>query len=158
MRSVALFFTKMVNPMGSRIAVASATLLALLAVTPVQAAPVGTQSATPAPQGIEVPVRLAQRNQQTQPAAGNLAGRYAILREENKDSGCLLILNAGGRAQLGPGCRDHGLVVFDPIGWAAGRGAIVLRARKGHRINMVLKDGLYVREPAAGRPFVLRKF
>lgn len=102
-------------------------------------------------------IQLAQRKQQ-QSSGGNLAGRYAILREENKDSGCLLILNAGGRAQLGPGCRDQGLVVFDPIGWAAGRNAIILRARKGHRITLNLRDGLYVREPAEKRPFVLRKF
>lgn len=103
---------------------------------------------------------LAQnsKRQKQESSGGNFAGRYAILREENKDSGCLLSLNAGGRAVLGPGCRDHGLVVFDPTAWTTARGNIILRARKGHRVTFVPKDGLYVREPAASKPFVLRKF
>lgn len=108
----------------------------------------------------EAPIRLAQqRSRKKQESSGGaFAGRYAILRDGNKDSGCLLILNAGGRALLGPGCRDHGLVVFDPTAWSTARGAIVLRARKGHRITLVPKDGLFIREPAADKPFVLRKF
>lgn len=122
------------------------------------AAPLGQASEQSANRQPPASIQLAQRKQQQQQSGGNLAGRYAILREENKDSGCLLILNAGGRAQLGPGCRDQGLVVFDPTGWAAGRNAIILRARKGHRITLNLRDGLYVREPAEKRPFVLRKF
>jgi len=129
--------------------------------SPAAAAP-RAAPATPAG-NIEQPVRteqirLAQSKRKPESTGGNLAGRYAILREENKDSGCLLILNPGGRAQLGPGCRDQGLVVFDPTGWASGRNAIILRARKGHRITLNLRDGLYVREPAEKRPFVLRKF
>ena len=129
-----------------------------VAFQPALAAPAGRTSEQAATRQPSANIQLAQRQQQQQPSGSNLAGRYAILREENKDSGCLLILNAGGRAQLGPGCRDQGLVVFDPIGWAAGRNAIILRARKGHRITLNQRDGLYIREPAEKRPFVLRKF
>ncbi len=105
----------------------------------------------------------AQIQRQRQPAqesaAGAGAGRYALLREENKDSGCLVNLLPGGRAQLGPGCKDQGLVVFDPIGWSTGRNSIILRARKGHRVNFILKtDGTWLREPADKRPLALRKF
>ena len=93
------------------------------------------------------------------PAAAGGPSRYALLREENKDSGCLVNLLAGGRAQLGPGCKDQGLVVFDPIGWSSGRNAIVLRARKGHRVNFVYKpDGTWLREPEDKRPLALRKY
>lgn len=93
------------------------------------------------------------------PAGAGGAGRYAVLREENKDTGCLVNLLASGRAQLGPGCKDQGVVVFDPIGWSGARNSIVLRARKGHRINFVYKpDGVWLREPADKRPLALRKY
>ena len=81
-----------------------------------------------------------------------------MLREEQKDSGCLVNLQQGGRAQLGPGCMDQGILVFDPIAWSMGRNAIVLRARKGHSLNFVYKpDGVWLREPADKRPLGLRK-
>lgn len=93
------------------------------------------------------------------PAGAGGPGRYAMLREENKDTGCLVNLQQSGRAQLGPGCMDQGLVVFDPIGWSATRNTIVLRARKGHRISFVYKpDGVWLRDPPDKRPLSLRKY
>ena len=110
--------------------------------------------------------QLVQRQQQQRqpsgpeaPASAGGSGRYALLREEGKDSGCLVNLMQSGRAQLGPGCRDQGLVVFDPVGWSTGRNMIILRARKGHRVNFVYNaDGTWHRDPPDQRPLSLRKY
>lgn len=67
--------------------------------------------------------------------AGEIPGRYSILRDTNKDTGCMLTLHPGGRAQLAPACRDNGISVFDPVGWTYAGGRLVLRARKGHHAN-----------------------
>ena len=113
---------------------------------------------------------LAQRQKQQQqqqsklpetpaPAGAGGPGRYALLREENKDSGCLVNLQQSGRAQLGPGCMDQGLVVFDPVGWSAGRNSLILRARKGHRVTFMYRpDGTWLRDPPDKRPLALRKY
>lgn len=101
------------------------------------------------------PVVLAQqqtqqqpRQQQRQPAQqgpriGEVAGRYTVLREEDKDTLCMVTLSETARgsgyyrAQLAPACRDNGVVIFDPIGWTIDRqGHISLQARKGHKMLM----------------------
>lgn len=64
-------------------------------------------------------------------AAGDAAGRYTVLRDD-KDTGCMLTLSGGGRAQLAPACRDNGIVVFDPVRWIADHAHLTLTARKGH--------------------------
>ena len=86
--------------------------------------------------------RKPQRAPQAQHAArgpsvpaGEIPGRYSILRETNKDTGCMLTLHPGGKAQLAPACRDNGIVVFDPVGWSFSGGRLILRARKGHHAN-----------------------
>lgn len=65
-------------------------------------------------------------------AGGDIAGRYSVLRDD-KDTGCMLTLLGGGKAQLAPACRDNGIVVFDPVRWAMDRGRLALTARKGHK-------------------------
>lgn len=93
------------------------------------------------------------------PAGAGGPGRYALLREENKDSGCLVNLQQSGRAQLGPGCMDQGLVVFDPTGWSSGRNSLILRGRKGHRVTFMYRpDGTWLRDPPDKRPLALRKY
>lgn len=67
--------------------------------------------------------------------ASEMPGRYSVLREGNKDTGCMLTLHPGGRAQLAPACRDNGISVFDPVGWSYVGSRLVLRARKGHHAN-----------------------
>lgn len=88
--------------------------------------------------------RKAQQQRDMQPAnvsrgpsvpAGEIPGRYSVLREGNKDTGCMLTLHPGGRAQLAPACRDNGIAVFDPLGWSYAGGRLILRARKGHHAN-----------------------
>ena len=65
-------------------------------------------------------------------AAGDGSGRYSVLRDD-KDTGCMLTLSGGGRAQLAPACRDNGIVVFDPVKWAIDHGRLALTARRGTR-------------------------
>jgi hypothetical protein len=95
-----------------------------------------------------------------------LAGRYVILREGGKDVGCLLTLEAGARgpqgsmkAQLAPACRDQGIVIFDPIGWRAERGQLILIARKGHSTRFERhQDGAWWKDAKeGGKPLGIRK-
>lgn len=93
---------------------------------------------------------------------GETAGRYTILRED-KDTGCMLTLDArargpgGNKAQLAPACRDNGVVVFDPVGWTVDRGRLVLTARKGHKAHFDRdEDGVWRRDAKEGRSLGLR--
>ncbi|WP_442754107.1 hypothetical protein ACNHKD_14075 [Methylocystis sp. JAN1] len=80
-------------------------------------------------------------------AADGVSGRYGVLRDD-KDTGCMLTLMGGGRAQLAPACRDNGIVVFDPVRWSIDHGRLVLVARKGHKAHFE-KDtnGFWRRDP-----------
>lgn len=91
-----------------------------------------------------------------------VAGRYAILRAEDKDTGCMLTLEmrgarGGSKAQLAPACRDNGVVVFDPVAWSLDRGRLVLTARKGHKAHFDRgEDGVWRRDSAEGKALGLR--
>ena len=97
--------------------------------------------------------------------AADLAGRYAVMREK-RDTGCMLTLDdktkgkAGGdRAQLAPGCRDQGIVIFDPVGWRLVKGALVLTARAGHSAKLDrIEDGRWAKDVRDGsKPLGLKK-
>lgn len=84
-------------------------------------------------------------------------GRYAPLREGNKDTGCMITLEASRKAQLAPACRDQGLVVFDPVNWQMDRGRLGLTARKGHKAWFDRQsDGTWLRDPKEGKTLILR--
>jgi hypothetical protein len=84
-------------------------------------------------------------------ATGDASGRYAILRDD-KDTGCMLTLSGGARAQLAPACRDNGIVVFDPVRWSLDHGKLVLVARKGHKAHFERDaSGVWRRDPAEGK-------
>jgi hypothetical protein len=95
--------------------------------------------------------------------ASDVAGRYSILREGDKDTGCMLTLDArvrvraGLKAQLAPACRDNGVVIFDPVGWGLDHGRLVLTARKGHKAHFD-KDGsgVWRRDAVEGKALGLR--
>ena len=97
--------------------------------------------------------------------AADIAGRYIIMRESNKDVGCMLTLfeqargPGGFRAQLAPACRDNGIVVFDPLAWSFGAGRLALTARKGHKANFIYhEDGSWWKDPKeGGKPLGIRK-
>lgn len=95
--------------------------------------------------------------------ATEAAGRYSILREGDKDTGCMLTLDArvrgraGLKAQLAPACRDNGVVIFDPVGWGLDQGRLVLTARKGHKAHFD-KDasGVWRRDAKEGKALGLK--
>ena len=68
-------------------------------------------------------------------APADVAGRYAVLREAGRDTGCMVTLDASSKAFLAPACRDQGIVIFDPTAWRLAGGRLVLVARKGHTRN-----------------------
>ena len=91
------------------------------------------------------------------------AGRYAILRAEDKDTGCMLTLeqrpaSGGFKAQLAPACRDNGLVVFDPVAWSLDHGRLSLVARKGHKAHFDREaaGGIWRRDAKEGKALSLR--
>lgn len=96
-------------------------------------------------------------------SSAETAGRYSILREGDKDTGCMLTLDArsrsraGLKAQLAPACRDNGVVIFDPVGWSVDRGRLVLTARKGHKAHFDKDaDGVWRRDAKEGKALGLR--
>ena len=99
------------------------------------------------------------------PKPAALPGRYAVLRDGGKDTGCMLTLDDKARgpkgtnkAQLAPACRDQGVVIFDPAGWTLEKGKLVLTARKGH--NAVFDrtaEGVWMKEGKEGKPLGFRK-
>jgi Protease inhibitor Inh len=97
-------------------------------------------------------------------APADAAGRYSILRDGGKDTGCMLTLDnqakATGRkkASLAPGCRDQGIVIFDPVGWQIVGGHLVLTARKGHKTHLDAQpDGTWKKDPKEGKGLTLKK-
>jgi Protease inhibitor Inh len=70
--------------------------------------------------------------------ANDITGRYALLRAQNKDTGCLLTIQPAdkepltGHAQLSPACRDQGLVIYDPVSWRMDKSTFILKSRQGH--------------------------
>lgn len=138
-----------------RLAQAGASTPGFQVITPPAAAPRAavTAQAAPAPSASAAPP----------PRTGEIAGRYAILRE-GKDTNCMLTLDdkarglKGNKAQLAPACRDQGLVIFDPAGWSLDRGRLVLTARKGHQTHFDRNaDGLWMKDPKEGKNLGLRK-
>jgi hypothetical protein len=96
--------------------------------------------------------------------AADMAGRYSILREGGKDTGCMLTLESqargpgGKKASLAPGCRDQGIVIFDPAGWQILNGRLLLTARKGHKTNLDPQpDGSWKKDPKEGKSLILKK-
>jgi hypothetical protein len=99
------------------------------------------------------------------PRPSEMAGRYAILRDKTRDTGCMLTLDdktrvkGGDRAALAPACRDQGIVVFDPSAWQIIDGRLVLTAKAGHTTHLDRQaDGSWLKDPAEGKSLTLKKF
>jgi len=117
-------------------------------------------------QGGTAPAPEVVATKQDVPAAtiSGAAGRYSILRDGGKDTGCMLTLDnqqkapGGKKAFLAPGCRDQGIVIFDPAGWQMVNGRLVLTARKGHKTELdVQPDGTWKKDPKEGKSLTLKK-
>lgn len=95
----------------------------------------------------------------------DMAGRYAVLRDGAKETGCMITFEEKGKgpkgsikAMLAPACRDQGIVIFDPAGWALDKGRLVLTAKKGHQAMFDRQaDGTWVKDGKGGKPLALRK-
>ena len=132
-----------------------ALLVAGFGVGPAGAAEAGAASQNVKPAPAKVPV----------PKLADIAGRYAVLREKTKDTGCMVTLDEKARgpkgslkAHLAPACRDQGIVIFDPVGWQLRGGRLVLTARKGHTTKLDLQeDGSWMKDPSEGKSLSLKK-
>jgi hypothetical protein len=117
--------------------------------------------------GIEAAVtRLTQPQAENPETPSAVAGRYSLLRANNADTGCVLILDRSlpgnipksGKASLERGCADQGLQTFDPAGWIVERDRMFLYARKGHRTGFnIERNGQLVKDPPAGSPLLAKK-
>lgn len=121
--------------------------------------------ATPAPAPVLVPIAARRRTEvEAEPArTGETVGRYAVMRGA-RDTGCMLTLDSarvagGNRAQLAPGCRDQGIVVFDPAAWSLVKGDLVLTARAGHKARLARHGESEWTKDASegGKPLGLKK-
>ncbi len=95
------------------------------------------------------------------PRPADVAGRYAVLREAGRDTGCMVTLDASSKAFLAPACRDQGIVIFDPVGWRIVGGRLTLTARKGHTTQLDLQpDGTWLKDAkgADAKSLTLKKF
>ena len=97
-------------------------------------------------------------------SSSGTAGRYSILRDGGKDTGCMLTLAAqakergSAKVSLAPGCRDQGIVIFDPVAWQIAGGRLVLTARKGHKTHLDAQpDGTWKKDPKEGKALILKK-
>lgn len=113
--------------------------------------------------------RIASRRSrdEAEPAATenreDLPGRYAVMREK-RDTGCMITLDksrssGSDRAQLAPGCRDQGIVIFDPSSWQLVKGQLVLTAKAGHKTKLEKQaEGQWQKDPKeGGKPLGLKK-
>lgn len=123
-----------------------------------------TAGQTPASQAVSPSAPPAAGAPQRSPiriSAAEMAGRYAVLRDGSRETGCMLTLDVvGQRAQLAPACRDNGFVVFDPKSWTVSSGGrLEMTARKGHRAGFEhMSDGSWQKDPKeGGKPLGFRK-
>lgn len=128
--------------------------------------PVGARQAPPAPSRAaplptEPPALAAVAPSRPALSAATVAGHYAVMRG-SRDTGCMVTLDDSGRgvaakARLAPACRDQGIIVFDPVGWALKAGRLVLQARKGHTADFTQDEsGVWVKD-AKGAPLGLKR-
>lgn len=112
------------------------------------------------------PVKLAAKANSASATLrpSDVAGRYSVLREGGKDTGCMVTLDGavkaggGGKASLAPACRDQGIVIFDPTAWQILNGRLVLTARKGHTTHLDPQpDGVWLKDPKEGKSLGLKK-
>ncbi len=122
-----------------------------------------TQHRTFAPAGAaKMPAKPSALALAMKPA--DVAARYALERAGGKDADCLLILDmqakapGGYKASLAPGCRDEGIMIFDPVGWRLVAGRLVLTARRGYTTRLDLQpDGTWRKDASEGKLLILKK-
>lgn len=139
---------------------------------PVNAASVANlaKAAAAASANVEVAPAVKKPLSLKKPAAASekpeeVAGRYAVLRDKTRDTGCMVTLDDKShgpdntlKARLAPACRDQGIVIFDPVGWQMVSGQLVLTARKGHKTELdTQEDGSWMNNPKTGKTLSLKR-
>ncbi len=112
-----------------------------------------------APAAQQIAAKAAPPRAVLRPA--DVAGRYAVLREAGRDTGCMVTLDVSSKAFLSPACRDQGIVIFDPTAWRMAGGRLVIVARKGHTAQLDLQpDGTWLKESKEtdAKSLTLKKF
>ncbi len=149
---------------AARTASAPASVATPTAPSGVATAPAGAAPTVPKPTLTFVASKEGREPAADREKPGDLAGRYAVLREK-RDTGCMVTLDSssrtkgGDRAQLAPGCRDQGIVIFDPSAWQIVKGELVLTARAGHKTKLEKQDdGTWVKDlKEGGKPLGLKR-
>ncbi len=124
-------------------------------------------AARPIPSRAELAATAAARptavDPATAPAAGSVAGRYAVMRQAGRDV-CRIVLSTSPSANASASvvnfdglCPDTGLTIFSPVAWRYEAGRLELVARKGHKVELVFEGGQWRKDPAVGAPLMLRK-
>lgn len=95
------------------------------------------------------------------PGDAPLPGIYALDRFREQDVCRIELANEAAAAapvRLLDGCRDNGLMVFDPVSWRFVKGRLTLNARRGHTVTLVpAGEGRWRRDPDVGTTFVLHR-
>ncbi|HTJ01595.1 MAG TPA: AprI/Inh family metalloprotease inhibitor [Methylovirgula sp.] len=159
------------RPGASALAASSvALLLALPAFGDPAAKPSSTgftvpqEKALPGFEVADIPSAPAQAAATEKPKPA-VAGRYALMREDGKDRGCVLTLadanNGKGEfgASLSAACKDQGLQIFDPVAWQMDKDRLILSGAKNHNIVRFEQqaDGSWQRDGELTRPLTLKK-
>jgi hypothetical protein len=98
------------------------------------------------------------------PPLASLPGTYVLDRYSEREV-CRIdlgraLLNASGRygVRVLEGCRDLGMVAFDPVAWRYEAGRLTITARRGHEVTLISeREGQWRRDPEVGATLILRK-
>ncbi len=93
---------------------------------------------------------------------GAVAGRYAVLREGGKDTGCMLTLKEAGKGRggtvLSPACRGQGIVIFNSAFWQIIEDRLMLTAPQGRKIHFDREaDDGWKEDPNEGKVLILKR-
>jgi hypothetical protein len=117
----------------------------------------------PPPPAIGVP-QVTPVDPAKAPPLASLPGIYVLDRYSEREV-CRIdlgraLLNASGRYEVRilEGCRDLGMVAFDPVAWRYEAGHLTITARRGHEVTLISeRDGQWRRDPEVGATLILRK-